>query len=55
MSTEINREDIVDLRARVNVLEEKLAKVVVRMGVICSIIATAIPSAAAIAPSLMHH
>lgn len=51
--TDINRQDIIDLRGRINDLEEQVTKNNVRMGVITTIIALAVPSIITIAPNFI--
>ena len=50
MSTEYNRQDIIDLRERLNKIEDQVSRNVVKMGVITTLIALTIPSLITIAP-----
>lgn len=52
MSTEYNRADIIDLRERINKLEDEVAKTVVKLSVITTLIALVLPAVITIAPGL---
>lgn len=50
MTADYNRQDIVDLRNRVNKLEDQVARNIVKMSVVTALIALTIPSLITIAP-----
>ena len=54
MTTEINRQDLLDLRERVCKLETATAGLVVKIGVLASLISIAVPSVATILPTVLH-
>ena len=53
MTVDNNREDLVNLRNRVNKLEEELAKAQVRMSVLTTLIALVVPSVITILPHFL--
>lgn len=53
MTVEYNREDLLDLRDRLNKLEDEQAKSQVRMGVLTTLIALVVPSVITILPHFL--
>lgn len=53
MSIEFNRADIIDLRERVNRLEEEQTKLITKVGVVACLISLVVPSLITIAPTIL--
>ena len=53
MLDQINRQDLKDLRDRLNKLEEQTAGMVVKIGVLASLISITIPAVASVLPHFL--